>query len=124
MTRMLALLALFAMPCFARDLDGRWAQSSPADQQWFRSQKVPGGMQKGVSCCDIADGTFAEEDIRNGGEYWVRYRTQEGVDVDWQRVPDEAVIRDAPNKFGRAVVWYYHINGKPAVRCFIAGAGI
>lgn len=122
MVRSIALLLLvMSHLALARD-DGRFAQVDPATREWFRSQKVPGGPQRGMSCCDIADGVHAEEQVRNG-EYWFRYETREGVKVDWQRAGPDQLITE-PNTFGFPVVWYWHKDGKLEVRCAIPGAGI
>jgi hypothetical protein len=29
-----------------------------------------------------------------------------------------------PNKLGHAEVWFYHIDGLPAIRCFLPGEGM
>ena len=48
---------------------GQYAQLDPAISQWFKDQQVPG---KGYPCCSDADGTKAEEDIRDG-HLWTRF---------------------------------------------------
>src|SRR5271167_766227 len=80
-----------------------YAQLSPAERQWFYNQQVPGGPSKGTRCCSISDGTYAQEDIRDG-HYWVNfhYRPDQGgfddggtpveMESGWMEVPDEAVI--------------------------------
>lgn len=100
-----------------------YAQVDPKIRQWFQDQKSP----QGHPCCSIADGTFAEEDIRDG-KYWVRFvaQTRDGERaVDWMQVPDSAVIL-APNFHGRPAVWYFWNEDDQSwsVRCFIAGAKI
>ena len=45
------------------------------------------------------------------------------IEGHWVDVPDETVIH-GPNKLGHAEVWYYHVNGLPAVRCFLPGEGM
>ena len=105
---------------------GQYDNVSPFVRDWFARQQVPGGPQRGMSCCSVADGTYAEEDIRKGADgtdhYWTRYKTPAG-DSDWQEVPDEALIQ-APNPNGAAVVWYWFSDGKPKIRCFIPGGGV
>src|SRR2546423_136222 len=81
----------------ARDL-GQYAQADPKTRQWFRQQISP---KTGGSCCNEADGIYAEEDIRNG-HYWTRWEGSGG----WQQVPDDVVIND-PNRNGAPVVWWY-----------------
>lgn len=115
-----ALAAFFIVSASAREqYAGQYDNIVPAIRQWFQSQRVPGTT---YLCCSMADGVYAEEDIR-GEHYWVRFQTQEGVEVDWLEVPDEKVIKDA-NPNGAPVVWYSYANGKPVVRCFCPGAGI
>jgi hypothetical protein len=103
---------------------------TPQELDWFKRQKVPGGSAKGTSCCSVADGTFALEDIRDG-HYWTKfhYTTSTGEEgegteqheTDWVQVPDEVVI-DGPNLNRAPAVWYYFENGKPKIRCYSPGA--
>ena len=104
-----------------RDIDGRWAQLPQGQRDWFRSQKVPAGPHAGQSCCNEADGVYAEEDMRDG-KFWVRFDAH-GTAVDWMEVSSDVVL-SVPNLHGRAVVWYWWENGKARIRCFIPGAGI
>ena len=122
-----AVVVIFASMASARD-NGQWAQSDPATREWFRSQKNPTTK---VPCCSEADGTYAEEDIREN-EYWTRfgYRTWDSsgsayreFTSEWMRVPPETVIHN-PNRHGAPVVWWYFVDGKPGIRCFAPGAGI
>jgi hypothetical protein len=53
----------------------------------------------GEHCCDEADGTYIEEDVREG-HYWVRWSTV----WQWQRVPDEVIIH---GRVGLPVVWWH-----------------
>jgi hypothetical protein len=64
---MLALLVL-CDPALARD-NGQYNSVAPEVRQWFRAQKSP---KTGGLCCNEADGTYAEEDIRTG-VYWTRF---------------------------------------------------
>jgi len=64
----------------------------------------------GVACCATADGwkpQLVEWDTTKKG-----YRVM--IEGHWIDVPDETVIH-GPNKLGHAEVWYYHVNGLPAV---------
>jgi hypothetical protein len=79
---------------------------------WFKSVKSP----KGVPCCDIADGHRTDYDIRTNG-FWVPI---EGV---WMHVPEDAIIRDAGNPVGEAIVWYVHHRGAIVISCFVPGGG-
>ena len=100
-----AILALFVLcvPALARD-NGQYNSVSPEVRQWFRAQKSP---KTGALCCNEADGTYAEEDIRNG-VYWTRFELTKG---DWIPVPADVVIKD-PNRNGAPVAWWYVRDGK------------
>jgi hypothetical protein len=37
----------------------------------------------------------------------------------WWRVPDAAIIRNAGNPLGEAVVWYVKIADNIVIRCFV-----
>lgn len=130
---MVAITLLGIRMSLARTLyPGQWAQVDPAERQWFRSQKSP---KSGISCCSEADGTYAEEDIRDG-HYWVRYAwhfplngAQYEMHTGWVEVPDDVVIRDA-NRHGAPVVWWVWETGTTPetavtkIRCYAPGAGI
>ena len=45
------------------------------------------------------------------------------IEDHWVDVPAEAVIH-GPNTLGHAEVRYYHVDGLPAVRCFLPGEGM
>jgi hypothetical protein len=122
-------LMLLAGRSYGRTLyPGQWAQVDPETRKWFNSQVVPGGSYKGSSCCSLADGAYAEEDIR-GDHYWTRFTySLLGVDHDtgWMEVPDNAVIHN-PNRHGRTVVWYGVDDDigdvSIFIRCFAPGGG-
>lgn len=127
--RIMVLLVCIGIPLltWGRELyPGQYDNVSPFVRDWFARQTVPGGEHKGMLCCNISDGTYAEEDIRKGEDgnehYWTRYETPAGPS-GWQQVPDEALIKD-PNPHGSAVVWYWFSDGKPKIRCFIPGGGV
>jgi hypothetical protein len=69
------MLALFVLcvPALARD-NGQYNNVDPEIRQWFRDQISP---QTGSLCCEEADATYAEEDIRNG-VYWTRFEQTKG----------------------------------------------
>ena len=116
-----AIIILLMAPAFAREqYPGQFAQVDPKVKDWFQEQRVPGTEK---SCCTIADGTFAEEDIRDG-QYWTRFEAFGSV-TPWMEVPPETVIHD-PNKNGAPVVWFYRDNeaAPVKVRCYSPGAGI
>ena len=83
-------------PALARD-NGQYNQVSPEVRQWFREQKSP---KDGTDLCNEADGSEAQEDIRDG-HYWT---TSPAVLSTGDQVPDEVVIKD-PNKVGHPIVW-------------------
>ena len=122
-----AVAVLFGQAHGRERYPGQYALADPAISQWFDEQKVPGD---GHSCCSLADGTRAEEEIR--GEkiftrfYYFHYVSQLGRAVedasDWMEVPNEAIIRDGkPNPVGAPVVWY-EIKGSQSeivkIRCY------
>ena len=80
--------------------------------------KTAGAVAPGSSktcpdtCCDIADGHRTIYDVR-AGAYWVP------IDGVWWAVPDDAVVRDAGNPLGEAVVWYVSVRGNITIRCFV-----
>ena len=74
----LMLASLFS-PTLARD-NGQWKDIDPKVRQWFREQKSP---QTGGYCCNESDGTYAEEEIREG-HYWTRFEQSNGK---WIPVP-------------------------------------
>jgi hypothetical protein len=123
-----ALLLLF----FALSTTATWkpeyAQMDPALRQWFNSQKNP---TTSVPCCSVADGTYAEEDIR-GERYWTKFLahnvgTGEDVSSGWMEVPEDTIIRNS-NRNGAPVVWYYFMTtsegSKLYIRCFVPGGGV
>lgn len=119
---------LFIGAAHGHDNHREWsqeAQNNPAIQRWWQDQRIPGGPQQGMNCCDEADGVFAEAEIRDD-KWFVRFQIHNGVQVGWTEVPKEAVIT-TPNMYGSAVVWYgaRYTNGNLIdifVRCFIPGA--
>jgi len=86
--------------------------SVPPDiRRWIEGLKD----RNGVGCCSTADGYPAEAEYDRDSE---KYRVR--INGAWYDVPDVAVVTDG-NKLGYAMVWYYHVDGVPTVRCFIAG---
>src|SRR6478672_4788536 len=63
MTRTMLALLVLCVPALARD-NGQYNSVSPEVREWFRAQKSP---KTGSLCCNEADGTYAEEDIRPRG---------------------------------------------------------
>lgn len=98
----------------ARDLD-KTDHNSPEVSKWVTSLK----NGSGVGCCATADGWKPEQiewDTDKKG-----YRVM--IEGHWIEVPPDTVIT-GPNKLGHAEVWYYHIDGLPAIRCFLPGEGM
>jgi hypothetical protein len=75
---------------------------------WFKGVRSPAG----VPCCDISDGHRTEYDVR-AGAYWVP------INGLWWQVPEKAIIRNAGNPLGEAVVWYVSLRGNIEIRCFV-----
>jgi len=96
---------------------GHWVSSGdPEMDQWFHDQRIPGSRER---CCDVADGRFVEEDIRNG-HYWIRSEETKG---QWVPVPDGAIINSS-NKWGLPAVWWGGSDGTGElyIRCYAPGA--
>jgi hypothetical protein len=106
----LAAVAI-ATPALAHD-NGQFANVSPSVRAWFKSVK----SQHGVPCCDIADGHRTDYDMRNN-QYWVP------INGNWMAVPPDAVLNDAGNPVGDAVVWYSIYGDHVVIRCFVPGSG-
>lgn len=107
---------LVALMCVARATyatDQGQFQNVPDDvRAWFKSVKSP----KGVPCCDVSDGHRTDYDMREGA-FWVP------IEGTWMRVPEEAIIKDAGNPVGEAIVWYVHHRGAIIISCFVPGGG-
>ena len=111
---LLALIASVASPASAAD-NGQIPPNVPDSvREWFRGVRSP----HGVPCCDISDGHRTAYDIRSDG-YWVP------IEGEWRPVPPEAVVYNAGNPVGEAVVWYIR-QGSNAfyIRCFVPGGGV
>jgi hypothetical protein len=91
---------------------GQFDNVPPDVRAWFKSMKSP----KGVPCCDVSDGHRTDYDMRDGA-FWVP------IEGEWMRVPDDAIIRDAGNPVGEAIVWYVHHRGAIVISCFVPGGG-
>lgn len=119
----LILLILLSSVAQARELyPGQYAQVDDATREWFRDQRNPTTK---IPCCSEADGTYVEEDIRDG-HYWVRFDKTGG---EWREVPDDIVIHN-PNRNGAPVVWYYYTTPLGSTersinfRCYSPGSGL
>jgi hypothetical protein len=107
-----ACVALLASAALAFD-NGQYNDVPPDIRAWFRNVLAPNG----VPCCDISDGHRTEYDVRNGA-YWVP------IEGEWMLVPERAVIRNAGNPVGEAVVWYVHHRGSIIISCFVPADGV
>jgi hypothetical protein len=113
MMRLHALLLVFGALILAsgtvRGVDRGQFEDVPDDTRaWFKGVRSPSG----AVCCDISDGHRTIYDVREGG-YWVP------IDGAWWRVPETAVVRNAGNPLGEAVVWYVSLRGNIEIRCFV-----
>jgi hypothetical protein len=123
-----ALIALAAaIPALAID-NGQYSDVPDNIRSWFKSVRAPSG----VPCCDIADGHRTSYDIRGDG-YWIPIPDAPPGQENWMPVPPEAVVHDAGNPVGEAVVWWVHTGGDPTapdptrrihIRCFVPGGGV
>lgn len=101
----------------AESRQGWKTSGDPEIDKWFHDQMIPNGTQR---CCDVSDGSFVEEDIRNG-KYWIRWEKTQGA---WIEVPDSAVIDNQPNKWGAPAVWWGFDEDASSIyiKCYIPGA--
>ncbi len=87
---------------------------------WFKGIRSP----HGVPCCNMADGHKTLEDWRGQNEYWIPNPSALGA-IEWMRVPPEAVVYNAGNPTGEAVVWYTMQGPNNVfIRCFVPGGGV
>ena len=113
----IVILSLAWSYAYPRDVDGRFT-NSPL-KPWFDQLKSGKGL-----CCSFADGYVVEDADweSKDGHYRVRIPTkQDGSEVEWVDVPDDAVIEE-PNKSGRTMVWPMYGYLGYTVRCFMPGA--
>ena len=114
-TRGLFVAALSSLPFAAVAIDNGQYNNVPDNiRSWFKNVRSP----HGVPCCDIADGHRTEYDMRTDG-YWVP------IEGAWQPVPPEAIVYNAGNPVGEAVVWYVQQGANSYyIRCFVPGGGV
>ncbi len=130
-----AALLGFIFYVFVGEAMARWrpeyAQMDPREQQWWSNQRNPVTKKP---CCSYADGTYAEEDIRDG-HYWTRFKyrvTEAGINEiektsDWMEVPADTLLDTVPNIHGAPAVWWgvSYRAGKtpiPFIWCYAPGA--
>jgi hypothetical protein len=46
------------------------------------------------------------------------------INDEWVQVPEEAIVYDAGNPVGEAVVWYTNFSNSIFIRCFVPGDGV
>jgi len=95
--------------------NGQYENIDPKIRDWFKSVR----SKNGIPCCDIADGHRTTWRGTSEGGYEVP------IAGEWRKVPSEAIVYNAGNPTGEAIVWYvkqgentYHI------RCFVPGGGV
>jgi hypothetical protein len=124
MRHLLTVAAFLNVSDHARAFDnGQYENVDPAVRSWFKSVRSP----HGVPCCDISDGhrtatdqrTRTQEEITGGmSEWWVP------IEGEWRQVPEAAVIYNAGNPVGEAVVWWVRNENAIYIRCFVPGSGV
>ena len=111
----IGLCLLIGPPAAVKAFDnGQWGDVPDNVRSWFKGVKSPNG----VPCCDTSDGHRTDYEIRSDG-FWVP------IAGEMRHVPPEAVVYNAGNPVGEAIVWWvrqgenvYHI------RCFVAAGGV
>lgn len=107
--RSLAVLTMFGLASAAYGVDRGQFGDVPDDiRAWFKSMR----NSAGVPCCDVSDGHRTAYEVRDGA-YWVP------IDGTWWQVPEKAVIRNAGNPLGEAIVWYVNHGGSIVISCFV-----
>lgn len=108
---------------------GEWDNIPENQRTWFRNVHSP----QGVPCCDIADGHRTDWEQRADGYYVpVPQCVELDIKCAWLKVPPEAVVQNAGNPTGDAVIWYVDYgqygssyNGQRYfIRCFVPGNGV
>lgn len=107
----LALCALVAATSQMQAFDnGQYEGIDPKTRAWFESVRSP----HGVPCCSMADGHHTDYDARPDNHYWVP------IEGEWRQVPTEAIVNNAGNPTGDAIVWYVKQDGVTIyIRCFV-----
>src|SRR5712671_4425672 len=99
--------------------NGQWNDVPDHVRSWFKSVLSPSG----VHCCDIADGHRTDWEIRPAGYFIPNPQEPTG---EWIPVPPGAVVHNAGNPVGEAIVWWNQVITDVDqigifVRCFRAG---
>ena len=115
------LTLIFCLAAFARDPDGRYADSPL--HAWFESLASKGGGP----CCSQSDGATVEDPDWEtvGNNPFVHFRVR--LEGQWVDVPDDRVIT-GPNRSGQTMVWPVRYNDNLSrsvrfeIRCFMPGS--
>jgi hypothetical protein len=110
---LLATATLVSSSTLVSAFDNGQYQDVPDNvRAWFKSIESP----HGVPCCDIGDGHRTTWEKHPGDErYWVPIQGQ------LEPVPLDAVVHNASNPIGEAVVWYVKHTDGYFIRCFVPG---
>jgi hypothetical protein len=116
MTRALFVAALSSLSFGAAAFDNGQYNDVPANiRSWFKSVRSP----HGIPCCDISDGHRTTWRGDKNGGYEVP------IEGEWRPVPAEAIVYNAGNPTGEAVVWYERQDANTYyIRCFVPGGGV
>ena len=119
-TLVLAVGALLSTAAAAFD-NGQWNDVPDQVRSWFKSLRSPSG----IHCCDVADGHRTDWEIRSTGYYIPNPIDPTG---EWIPVPPSAVVRNAGNPVGEAIVWWNMVaidedQTGVFIRCFVPGDG-
>lgn len=109
------LIVLLLQSSFSFAVDnGQFTDVPNNIRKWFQGVTSP----HGVPCCSIADG---HRTTWRGGK-----DTQYEVPIEgsWIPVPNDAIVYNAGNPTGEAIVWYgKQGDGDIYIRCFVPGEG-
>ncbi len=97
--------------------NGQWNDVPEHVRSWFKSVLSPSG----VHCCDIADGHRTDWEIRPAGYFIPNPMDATG---EWIPVPPGAVVHNAGNPVGEAIVWWNQVITDEDqigifIRCFV-----
>lgn len=88
---------------------------------WFRGVRAPNG----VPCCNMADGHPTDYEPRADNKFWIPDPIHLDLPRQWIPVPSEAVVHDAENPIGQAIVWWVQQGPDEVyIRCFVPGGGV
>jgi hypothetical protein len=117
---LLVVLMMFGLKAAFGADNGQIPPNVPDNiRSWFKSVRSPNG----VPCCDIADGhrttwrAVAETEEDSGYEV--------PIGDQWVPVPKRAIVYNAGNPVGEAIVWYTQQGtAAPYIRCFVPDGGV